>query len=495
MPSLFCALADAGTTWASSALLQHIFTIFGGDEYMFGKKVFAAMLATILGASLFGANAAKAQLDLDGDMGAVTYATETLVTPVAEHDDYYVVTGAGNNLNVQGMVGLGGPSGTFVTVLFELGGMVFNTTPTLSFADGHTGGASRRTGGKTGDAFVSFIASRSEATTAEIVGTLAVVDLGVKPGVNGSVTMTVTDSVGDDAMHAESYTNAVRTKRALEETAKPKDLEATVEERFQSFGPLPGGSKGTLGSFMVGTNLELLNAATGGVVAQTNIYDNDTSSVTISGDFSFVSEAWLDTSMDCSEPEADRTDLLPPMNGEEVSDKLMEQMPSEFVAAMYLCISAHTGDDVVAIPETAPYMVTTKYAGGTEMAGWPARAGEHSLGSITRDGTTVHIPYLTTWADYNQRIVVSNRSASEVPYWITFRPEDGVMATPGMYAMGMLDGNSTVVLRAMDVVTLEGRTRTAATFVAEAQSSQIDVATVIVNMMTGSTDTVNYDTD
>ena len=113
--------------------------------------------------------------------------------------------------------------------------------------------------------------------------------------------------------------------------------------------------------------------------------------------------------------------------------------------------------------------------------------------SITRDGTTVHIPFLTTWADYNQRIVISNRGANEAPYWITFRPEAGVMATPGMYATGMLDANSTKVLRAMDVVTLEGRTRTAATFVAEAQRSQIDVATVIVNMMTGSTDTVNYD--
>ncbi len=107
----------------------------------------------------------------------------------------------------------------------------------------------------------------------------------------------------------------------------------------------------------------------------------------------------------------------------------------------------------------------------------------------------MHIPFLTTWADYNQRIVVSNRGANPAPYWITFRPEDGVMATPGMYATGTLDGNSTMVLSAMDVVTLEGRTRTAATFVAEAQRSQIDVATVIVNMMTGSTDTVNYDAE
>ena len=153
-----------------------------------------------------------------------------------------------------------------------------------------------------------------------------------------------------------------------------------------------------------------------------------------------------------------------------------------------------TGDDAVAIPATAPYMVTTDYAAGTMDAGWPPNDGEHSLGSITRDGTTVHIPYLTTFADYNQRIVVSNRGANPAPYWITFRPEDGVMATPNdMYAMGTLEGNSTKVLRAMDVVTLEGRSRTAATFVAEAPATQIDVATIIVNLTTGSTDTVNYE--
>ena len=127
------------------------------------------------------------------------------------------------------------------------------------------------------------------------------------------------------------------------------------------------------------------------------------------------------------------------------------------------------------------------------MAGWPPNGGEYSLASIIRDGTTVHIPYLTTYGDYNQRIVVSNRSANPAPYWITFRTEDGVTATPGMYAMGTLEANSTMVLRAKDVVTLVGRNRTAATFVAEAKATQVDVATVIVNMMTGGTDTVNYE--
>ena len=41
--------------------------------------------------------------------------------------------------------------------------------------------------------------------------------------------------------------------------------------------------------------------------------------------------------------------------------------------------------------------------------------GEHALGEITRDGTTVHIPFLTTWADYNQRIVVSKPRSQPGP--------------------------------------------------------------------------------
>ena len=451
------------------------------------------MLATILGASPFGANAAKAQINLDATQqasAAVTFATETLVDMVEDHEDYSVVTGTGSNLNVTGMVGLAGPTGSFVTVRFDLGGMVFNTPPTLGIS-GH-GDASSRNGGNAGDAFVSFIAPREAGNTAESAVTLTVTDFGVKPGVNGSVTMTVTDSLGDDAMHTAKYDGAVRTMRALQETPMPMDLVATVEERFQMFRTATGTAAiGTLGSFKVGVNTDLRDADNGEAIVETDIYANADSSVTISGDFSFASTAWLDDEAACDD---DGEDLLQTAD-EMVMDELTAQLPNVFATAQYLCISVPTGEDAVAIPETAPYMVTTEYDGGTPMAGWPANDGEHSLGSITRDGTTVHIPFLTTWADYNQRIVVSNRSANEVPYWITFRPEDGVMATPGMYAMGMLDANSTVVLRAMDVVTLEGRTRTAATFVAEAHSSQIDVATVIVNMMTGSTDTVNYDAE
>ena len=466
---------------------------------MFGKKVFAAMLATVLGASLFGASVAKAVIHLDLKTGAVTYATETL--PALTDDGYSVVMGPGDQLDVTGKVGLGGPNGSFVTVRFELSGMVFSAAVTAGDLDiaGEHDDPSLRSGGQVGDAHVSFIVSRSMNTEASDLATLMIGQFGVTPGVPGSVTMTVTDSLGDAEMYTESYPSAVLTKRALTEKPMPMNLVATVETRFKSFrSTTPNGPpavRGTLGSFVVGANVAFLHAETGSAVAVVNIIaTDDTSSVTISGDFSFASAAWLDDDDMCARTPVDDFPNLVQTEGETVMDDLMAQPPSAFAAdaTPYLCISLHEGDEAKAIPETA-YMVTTKYAVGTEDAGWPPNPGEYSLGRITRDGTTVHIPYLTTWADYNQRIVVSNRGTNPAPYWITFRPEDGVTYTEGMYATGTLDGGSTIVLRVMDVVTLEGRTRTAATFVAEAQSSQIDVATVIVNLMTGGTDTVNYD--
>ena len=61
-----------------------------------------------------------------------------------------------------------------------------------------------------------------------------------------------------------------------------------------------------------------------------------------------------------------------------------------------------------------------------------AHAGSSAIGhAIMRNGTTVHIPYITQFADYNQRIVIVNRGG-EAAYSMSFMTEDGVTATPGM---------------------------------------------------------------
>ena len=116
---------------------------------------------------------------------------------------------------------------------------------------------------------------------------------------------------------------------------------------------------------------------------------------------------------------------------------------------------------------------------------------ETSIGRIRRDGTRVQIPFLTTYSGYSQRVVIVNRNTKPVSYAFAFNSEDGVTATPGEVAEGTLPAQGRVVLRAADIVALEGgKTRTAATLDVVAASGTIDVATTTVNMEDKGTDTV-----
>ncbi|RZL18766.1 MAG: hypothetical protein EOO89_05270 [Pedobacter sp.] len=123
-------------------------------------------------------------------------------------------------------------------------------------------------------------------------------------------------------------------------------------------------------------------------------------------------------------------------------------------------------------------------------AAYPPAPVSGSLGSITRNGTTIQVPYVTTFSDYNQRLVLVNRSSLSAPYKITFTPEAGVTATAGTAATGTLAPGKTLIVKATDIVTLTGATRTAATIVITAPTTTIDAATTSVNLSDKSTDTV-----
>ena len=109
---------------------------------------------------------------------------------------------------------------------------------------------------------------------------------------------------------------------------------------------------------------------------------------------------------------------------------LMETDANDFTSAMHLCLMV---DGETAIPE-GPYSVETKYAPKSTSHAFAAPGGTHALGTIERDGTTVHIPFLTTFMEYNQRFVLRNRSGREVTYTVTFATEDGIVATPSSYS-------------------------------------------------------------
>jgi hypothetical protein len=158
----------------------------------------------------------------------------------------------------------------------------------------------------------------------------------------------------------------------------------------------------------------------------------------------------------------------------------------------YLCVSI-SNENEAEIPEADYQMDVRLGAAMTDTRPFPA-VGEAGLGvaSIEHDGTTVQIPYLTTYDQYNQRIVIVNRTKDDVGYSITFSTEDGVTATPGMDAEGTADGKTTTVLslRNDDVVTIEGGTRASAEVILLADPTMVDVATQVINTMGGGTDTV-----
>ena len=112
---------------------------------------------------------------------------------------------------------------------------------------------------------------------------------------------------------------------------------------------------------------------------------------------------------------------------------------------------------------------------------------------IDHDGTTIQIPYVTSYDGYTQRIVIVNRNKVDVDYAITFHAEgDGEIMGDNPHE-GMLMAGQATVLKVNELVTLTNPTRAAATLTVAAKPTTIDAATTMVNKMDQSTDTVVLD--
>ena len=152
----------------------------------------------------------------------------------------------------------------------------------------------------------------------------------------------------------------------------------------------------------------------------------------------------------------------------------------------YVCIEAKAD---TAIP-AASFRIELDYGSGP---GWsfddfvsPTADEIVDIGSIRRDGTTIHLPYVSTHEKYNQRFLIVN-NGPDAAYEFTFTPESGVDAEPGAAASGTL-AKGTTHLKASEVVTLTGGNRTAATFSAAAVPGNIEMSSVLVSRTKGETD-------
>ena len=498
----------------------------------------AAMLGT---AALLGTNAAYAlKIDLMNEVAV--YATETVVETDAVDKDGTMYYKLMRDHTLKAPLGVGTTATSDrLTIKFTLDGMVFSTAlanTSLEICPAPTGeeevediinepadclnqGVSRLLGGAAGGDSVTFSATGTQAVVSSTNIVKLVAKYAISAAGSGSVTMTTTNITlsailqDEDFSETEGPREVIMLASGLDEKADDNDVVATVESGFTMFGD---SSVANLGSLTITHKKGHRDASFDGnteplVMGLPQLADtgddgdgDPNSTVTIMGDFSFADMVFLHGDADCGAVDPENptqstgvdTSLASPdddllIRGDDmmISDatKIMSVNVNDFAMPMHLCIVVDSEDEDLRIPDAGPYMASASYKALANKAFDPM-GEDQALGSITRDGTTVHLPYVTTFEGYNQRIVLSNRGTIDAAYQIEFRPEEGVTATAGMRATGTLKGKSTVTMPAVDVVSLDGGKRTAATIILEAQPKYIDVTSVTVNKESRDTDTV-----
>ena len=514
-------LKNLGQT-AASALIHTDIRLEREHWTMFRNKLLGIAAAATLGtAAMLGSTAVHAALKICDDSGpadttalkddcfdSVTFAAEAL----AEDDERSALDKSDTTkyYDIEDTLVLAAPSnvaaqnGDVYFVNITLDGMVFQGI----VAQGGLGTSYEKdSGGLAGDDKVRFRLKTVTSGTGGVLatGVLALTASYAVSAAGGSATLTMENrTTGDESVTHKG--SVIKVAPALKETATKTTAVADVADSFNTF--LNGASVATVGSLTVGAATPAVRLPNGTAAALAGVVDTESpggvpnSTVTFMGDFSFANVAFLHGDDDCSTAGTDSTappdaaaagDLLIRDSDDKVTDttKLTAQNVTVFATARYLCIEVATGDDAPRIPSTGAYTAMGKYKAAVAGAVIGPKPMEQTLGMVKRNGTTIRVPFLTTYSEYNQRLVLVNR-ASEARYEIEFTPETGTTATPKSKAEGMLPTGTSMML-SRDIVSLSGKsTRTSAVIFVEAEPRKIDAATVTVNRTDGSSDTVTF---
>ena len=449
---------------------------------------------------------------------SITYAKETLlkatanVTEASDDDDsttYYNITRE-HALNAAADVA--GNSGDTFIVSYSLNGLVFtNTSVPTSPVGGLVG-----YGGLAGDSYLTYRGTLSAnlLSTADVNLSAATFAVSAE---GGTITRTVTNQTAADLGLPKVPTSKTRTvsvlvKPALKETVISQPaLVAKAAQGFRNFG-MTGSTAtltGKLGTIELGVmgmavdtsvtpnvpatwykhsqNDEDVDALTDIAPAdESSPYDNNGM---VAGATSFVDKIGFSTDTTASPTDCSSVtdNVRYPSTHTTKAGEFMSLNLDGYTSKMALCIMVD-GETMMTEGE---YTVTTMYK-GLANAAFPPAGGTHTIGVIERDGTTVHIPYLTVHESYNQRLVLRNRSSREVTYNVMFHTEDGITADTTAMASGDLAANTVKTMRVQEMVTITGGARTSATVTSDAAKGMLDVATTLVNRTDGSTDTETH---
>lgn len=459
---------------------------------MFNKKALSlAVAAAATGLSV----GAMAQINVTDGTDRLLIANET-VTPLTTGVLPIGTGGGAVALDVTSELGIGVAENDQIFVRYDFSSAEFAgdlTTAEIDIAgsagtgltDGQSGdstaifGVLAPGGGFAQDAAVTLLTGSSAA------GVAGVQLVGNSTDVRVRVFETQAAAINELVpLSDQTLSGAIALGDALRFSFSPASATAEVTTNFTEF---EGGAlTAELGSFTVSGNTNFFLATSLAAVAAdaSNIADFGTASiVTYSGDFSFATGAagyYVSTgSAAC----AVGTTLTPD------TSTLATATAEVAVANGNLFCVEVSGDET--IPE-ADYSASVNVRHAVTTSSPNNSTGEGAIGEIDRNGTTVEVAYVTTFTDYNQRILINSRHPVPAEYTITFQSEDGVttMALPA--ATGVLQPGENLVLRARDVVEIAGGTRCSATVVVVAPEGNISVATTQVNLADGGTDTVSY---
>jgi hypothetical protein len=451
---------------------------------MINKKILAASIAATFA---FNANAL---VSLNTSSTALKYASEAIA------NGGVITTIAANNFTVK--AGLNLPviaGGVPFYVRVELGNAKFATNAVaagaLTTAAAGTTAITLAGGGVIADSYVVFGYANDTATASAALFTF---DFS-----NGAATnLTVTDKTKPVTVTYKLYQNADSlaalngTGTAVVTTALDaitfvtgQDVAgsftavsntALVSKQFKEFKLTAGtaaGKTANLGQIDLLVKTGVLASDDSLQVVEADVYTTPTTTATVTGDFSFGKTWFIDNNVACTTTPGTGTTLTV------AADMKTASVPSTaFTSAQHLCV---TVDGTTVVPR-----VSTAYsialASNTGVSG--------SLGTITYDTTSISIPYVTTFSDYNQRVYIRNASSVDAPYTTTFTTEEGTTSTAGTAATGIVKAKTVLSIKASDLVTFVGKTRGAASIEIEATDTNVQATTQTVNLSDGSTDTV-----
>jgi len=463
---------------------------------MVSKKILGVAIAAAFSSQAF------ATVDLNAATGAVVYAKESVTNAQVASGLVQVTGGA---LGAQVKIGFGVSAGAHAFIRFDLtNGKFKNAVVPGDLADATTAGNVPAAnvvvaqGGAAGDAYVIFdvTATASGIPQADVL-TLALAGLQLSP--TSATTLkfahysTSPDAVNQTNALASASAQEASVANALTTTISATSLTADVGNGsgtpFTTFVAPASAGPAVIGNVKFALAAGSLDATGAPVNTLAQVITPASSSYSVTGDLSFT------TSTTAALTAADLT------FGGVASDTAATNVPSAKLSTLAGQVLAGAGNDVAITAKSAinagSYSLTVNLAGIANAAYAPATVSG-AIGSISRNGATVQVPYLTTNTGLNQKVVLVNRGSSDTTYSVSFTTEGTVTAVAGTAATGTLKAKSTTVLKATDLVTLTGGSRTAATVTVLAPNSTIDAATQTVvtdpaSVSFGSSDTVALD--